>query len=292
MKPILTAGDIEIFRIEEHRSAGLPIAEMFLDSDRLHQQIAQLGPDDYEPTSDRVVMSYSSYVVRSDGLVVVVDTGIGNGKSRRRDMWNELATTWLDDLSSVVEPDEVNIVVCTHLHCDHVGWNTRRDDDDQWVPTFPNARYLFNEFELSFIMSDAAQTMFERNGDFYLDSIKPVFDAGRADIVELPHEVCTGIVLEHAPGDTPGHMIVRVRSPRTFEMLALISGDVLHHVLQVETPELTSSFCSMKEVSEATRRRLLAECADSGVPMLPGHVASHDLLYIARATSGSFEIAS
>lgn len=290
MRPLLSAGDTEIYRVEEYRSAMLPVEEMFVGTEALRLQIAALGPDDYEASSDRLVMASTSYVVRSRGFVAVVDTGVGNGKPRIRDMWNGLTTSWLEEVSQVVDPAEVDVVINTHLHCDHVGWNTTTDAAGAWVPTFPNARYLFNELDRSFITGPDARVMFERNGDFWTDSIEPVFAAGQADVVEMPHRAAPGIVLEHAPGDTPGHMVVRVLDPSSGATLAIISGDALHHVLQVATPGLTSSFCSMKEVAEATRRALLEECAATGVPLLPGHVASRELLYVGADGEGGFEV--
>ena len=292
MQPILGQGDTEIYRIQEYCIPMLPVTEMFLDTDRLRPQIAELGPLDYDPSSDYLVMASSSYVVRSGDTVVVFDTGVGNAKPRVRSIWDRLATTWLEDVSAIVDPADVDVVVSTHLHCDHVGWNTTQDDDGAWVPTFPNARYLFNELDREFITSDEATVMFTRNGDFYRDSIEPVFDAGLADIVPLPFAIAPGVELVHAPGDTPGHMIVRISDPVSLEPIALITGDALHHVLQVPFPELTSSFCSLAAVAEDTRRRVLAECADSGIPMLAGHVASHDLLHITRTPDGAFQVSA
>ena len=291
MRPLLTTGDTEIYRIEESRSAMLPVEEMFVDTDPLRPRIAALGPDDYDASTDRLVMASSSYVVRSGGFVAVVDTGVGNGKPRIRDMWHGLATTWLEQLAAIVDPAEVDVVVNTHLHCDHVGWNTAADAAGGWSPTFPNARYLFNELDRAFITGPSARGMFERNGDFWADSIEPVFLAGQADLVELPHRASPSVVLEHAPGDTPGHMVVRVLDPASGSTVAIISGDALHHVLQVAEPGLSSSFCSMREVAESTRRALLEECAATGVPMLAGHVASHELLYVESDGEGGFAIA-
>ncbi|NYF14239.1 glyoxylase-like metal-dependent hydrolase (beta-lactamase superfamily II) [Pseudoclavibacter sp. JAI123] len=291
MRPLLSAGDTEVYRVEEYRSAMLPVEEMFLGTDPLRPQIAALGPDDYEAGSDRLVMASSSYVVRSGGKVVVVDAGVGNGKPRRREMWSGLQTNWLEAVSSIADPADVDVVVNTHLHCDHVGWNTTADAAGAWVPTFPNARYLFNELDRTFITGPDARGMLERNGDFWVDSIAPVFAAEQAYVVGLPHVAAPGVVLEHAPGDTPGHMVVRVLDPSSGATLAIISGDALHHVLQVANPGLTSSFCSMKETAEATRRALLEECAATGVPLLAGHVASRELLYVGADGEGGFVIA-
>lgn len=292
MRPILERGGVEIYRIEESRYPMLPVTEMFLDTDAMRDEIEALGPDDFTAESDRIVMSSSSYLVRSREVTILLDGAVGDGKARRRAIWNDLASPWFARLTSVVDPVDVDVVVCTHLHCDHVGWNTVRDADGRWRTTFPRARYLFNQQELDFIASDAAQSMLERNGDFYADSVAPVLESGQAEVVPLPYEVAPGVTLEHAPGDTPGHMIARISDPATGDAMALITGDALHHVLQVGAPGLTSRFCSMGEAAESTRRRLLAECADTRIPMLAGHVASHDLLWIDRAADGSFTIGS
>lgn len=292
MEPILRSGQMAIYRIEEYRFPMLGLTEMFIDADRIRPQLSKLSPDDYEADTDRLMMSSSSYIVRSEIRTIIFDAGVGNGKPRHRDMWNDLSTPWLDQVSSVVSPADVDYVVCTHMHCDHVGWNTVADGEG-WAPTFPNARYLFNEIDHDFLTGDDAKAMFRRNGDFLADSIMPVFDAGLADIIDLPHEICPGVAIEHAPGDTPGHMIARISDPVSGAPLAIVSGDAIHHVLQVGTPDLSSSFCSMSDVAEHTRRRLLTECADSGVPLLAGHVASHDLLHVVRdSRTGGFAVAT
>lgn len=290
MTLILQRGGVSIHRLEEFRFPMLPVTEMFAGTEAIRPDIEALGPDDYDPATDRIVMSSSGYLVTVDGTSVLIDTGVGNGKERRRGIWNDLRSDWLDRLEAVVPAEEVDVVVSTHLHCDHVGWSTVRDASGAWVPAFPRARYLYHDLERRFIRSAAADGMVERNGDFRADSIEPVFAAGLAELIALPYRVHPAVVLEHAPGDTPGHLVARVSDPGTGETVALITGDALHHVLQVQHPGLASNFCSLRDEAESTRRRLLAECADRGVPMLAGHVASHDLLRIARTDDGGFAV--
>ncbi|PYN05883.1 MAG: hypothetical protein DME02_18035 [Candidatus Rokuibacteriota bacterium] len=171
----------------------------------------------------RFLQSIHTFVVRAPGLTVLVDTCVGNDKDRGgRQPFHMMRTTFLDDLRVAgVAPESVDVVICTHLHVDHVGWNTRLDNG-RWVPTFPRARHLFARREWEHWSS-------ERDEDttrIMHDSVTPVLDAGLATLVEMDHRISDEIWLEPTPGHTPGHASVRLRSR---DADAVITGDLMHH---------------------------------------------------------------
>lgn len=181
---------------------------------------------------------------------VLVDTGIGNGKLRASRSFDRLDTPWLARLAAAgVAPGDVTDVLLTHLHTDHVGWNTRRAADGRWVPTFPNACYVFPR---------AGRDLFEGPGgwarpnfDMYADSVLPVIEAGQADLVGAEGgEVLDGFVYHPTPGHSPDHMSIAFRSAGEG---ALFAGDVVHHPVQVRRPSWNSVFCADAAQARASR---------------------------------------
>jgi len=269
--PLLNADGVEIHRVEELTIPMFGPGELFPGFDPARHRLEALPDGHYDVATNMLVMASCAYVIKADGATILVDTGVGNDKPRVREMYARLSTDWLDRLARVVAPGDVDIVVSTHLHVDHVGWNTRLVRGT-WEPTFPKARYLFNEVERTFVSGPAMAAIVERNGDYVGDSINPVFEAGLAEVVPLPYRITDSVNLEPGPGDTPGHLLVRVRAgDRT---LALVTGDAFHHLLQVGDPGLTSRFSALDAESVATRERIFEESARDGVYLLAGHLAS------------------
>jgi len=213
----------------------------------------------------RLRQSVHAFVIRSPDLTVLVDTCIGNDKDRGgRRPFHMLRTAFLDDLREAgVAPETVDVVICTHLHVDHVGWNTRLADG-RWVPTFPRARYLFARREWEHWTSE------EEDGTkrILADSVAPVLDAGLAELVEMDHRVADGIWLEPTPGHTPGHVSVRVHSDGAD---AVITGDLMHHPVQVAEPAWQSAFDTDPAQARETRRAFCARYADRPVDVLGTH---------------------
>jgi len=175
-----------------------------------------------------------------------------------------LRTRFLEDLRAAgVAPEAVDVVICTHLHVDHVGWNTRLADG-RWVPTFPRARYLFARREWEHWTSE------EEDGTkrILADSVAPVLDAGLAELVEMDHRVSDGIWLEPTPGHTPGHVSVRLHADGAD---AVITGDLMHHPVQVAEPAWQSAFDTDPAQARATRRAFCARYADRPVDVLGTH---------------------
>lgn len=204
-------------------------------------------------------------VIEADDLVVAVDTCIGNDKERHNEHWHHLDGPFLHDLTDAgFSPESVTHVVCTHLHVDHVGWNTRLVDG-VWVPTFPNARYLFVAAEYDHWQTEESLFPGDRVFD---DSVAPIAAAGLADRVAPDHRLSPSIAMVPTPGHTPGHVSVEVRSG---EQRAVITGDMAHHPLQLIDPDLSSRFDTDAEAARATRRTAFADWSDGRTLVVGTH---------------------
>jgi len=221
-------------------------------------------------------MSIHALVVESQGSKIVVDTCVGNDKNRKMvPAWHKMNKPFLADLAAAGHPREsVDLVLCTHLHVDHVGWNTMLVDG-KWVATFPNARYLVGRAEWEH-WSTAQEEDFREPVE---DSVRPVFDAGLVDLVEPDHRINDEVWLESTPGHTPGHFSVRISS-RGEE--AVITGDLMHHPIQCALPQWGSGFDSDPELARRTRREFLQRYADRPVLVFGTHFATPSAGHIVR----------
>jgi glyoxylase-like metal-dependent hydrolase (beta-lactamase superfamily II) len=214
----------------------------------------------------RLIWSIQCFVVESKGKTIVVDTCVGNDKERALPEWHRLSGPFLADFAAAgFAPDGVDVVLCTHLHSDHVGWNTRLVDG-RWVPTFGSARYLLNRAEFARVI--AADGLAERR--LLADSVQPVLDAGLVDWVAGDHAITDEVRLEPTPGHTPGHVSVRIRSAGAE---AVITGDLMHHPIQCCEMDVVPRFDADIEQAFATRMRFLREQADRDVLLLGTHFA-------------------
>lgn len=224
----------------------------------------------------RFLQSIHTFVVQAPGLTMLVDTCVGNDKDRGgRQPFHMMRTSFLEDLRAAgFPPESIDVVVCTHLHVDHVGWNTRLEHG-RWVPTFPRARHLFARREWEHWSS-------ERDEDtqrIMADSVKPVLDAGLADLVDMDHRISSEVWFEPTPGHTPGHVSVRLRSG---DGDAVITGDLMHHPVQVAEPEWNSHFDTDIEQGRKTRREFCERYADGSVVVLGTHFHDPTAGRIAR----------
>ncbi|MDD9934021.1 MAG: MBL fold metallo-hydrolase [Myxococcales bacterium] len=212
-------------------------------------------------------MSVHAFVIEADGMCMVVDTCVGNDKERDIRGWNMRQGPFLSDLEGAgFAPESIDRVMCTHLHVDHVGWNTRRVDGP-WKPTFPNARYLFEQRELAHWQ--AAESRSQRT--VMEDSVLPVLDAGLADAVASDHRVSESVRLVPTPGHTPGHVSVRISSGGHD---AVVTGDLMHHPAQVAHAEWGSAADTDPELAKATRSDFVERYADTPTLVLGTHFAT------------------
>ena len=226
-----------------------------------------------------LVMSIHALVVDTGERRIVVDTCIGNDKERDIPTWSHLQTSFLADLEAAGYPREsIDTVLCTHLHVDHVGWNTMLVDG-QWLPTFPNARYLVGETEWRYWddRDPATQVL--------ADSVRPVIDAGLVDFVGVDHQVCEEVWLEPTPGHTPGHVSVRISSE---DGHALITGDCIHHPCQMTRTDWCSSADSDQAQGRATRESLLERMVDTDVLVIGTHFATPTAGHVKRREGGGY----
>ncbi|MFJ6617956.1 MBL fold metallo-hydrolase [Kitasatospora sp. NPDC091335] len=268
--PSWTVGDLTVHRIDE---VPLPPATgPWLLPGATPEVVARqdwLRPD-FADADGVLRLDSHSFAFVLDGLRVLVDTGIGNGKERADPAWHDLRTDYPERLTAAgFPPDTVDLVLLTHLHADHVGWNTRKADG-AWVPTFPHARYVTARAEREFW---AGYAMDEARTQMFRDSVLPVERAGLLDPVDVPAgglELAPGLRLVPTPGHTPGHVAVELTSRgRT----ALITGDCVHHPVQLAHPAIGACVDIDPRQSEATRRALLASLADTDTLLLGTHFA-------------------
>ena len=260
-----TVGRVRITKIVELESIG---GTRFI--------LPQIGPEDvlklpwmmphFATPEGRLIMSVHSLVVETPNRRILVDTGLGNHKKGRFvPVWNDLDTNYLEDLtSSGFPPDSIDTVLCTHLHVDHVGWNTKLVDG-RWLPTFPNAKYIFGSIEYEHWKSNGKSP---HSKAVFGDSVQPIVEAGLAKMVASDAHLFDEITLIPTPGHSPGHMSVLIQSDG---QQALLTGDVAHTPAQMAHPGWSSSADSDPAQSAATRHALFSRFADTGTLVIGGH---------------------
>ena len=219
-------------------------------------------------------LSIHSLIVETPIHKLVVDTCIGDGRDRMpMEGMHMLSTNYMRDMQSEgYQPEDIDFVLCTHLHVDHVGWNTRLVDG-KWVPTFPNAKYIMDKKDLDFWGSIDADTdidFMQVQRQVFEDSLMPVIKAGLAQPVDAPSIICDGVRLISTPGHTPGHVSVVLESEG---QTGLITGDFIHHPIQFHDPALVSPFDVDNEMAIETRRRIFGEYADTPTLIIGTHFA-------------------
>ncbi|MBS2548598.1 MBL fold metallo-hydrolase [Catenulispora sp. NL8] len=271
----ITLGDVTVARVKEYYGpVGMTPAEFFPDtSDEAWQQAHPvLVPDFWDPATNECNTALQSWVLRSEGRTILVDTGVGNHKDRPyAPVWSRLDTDYLENLAAAgVRPEDVDIVVNTHLHIDHVGWNTYLDGRT-WVPTFPNATYLMPRRDYDFWNpANGHETVFGRgNQNVFEDSVVPVHQAGLAELWDGSYQIDKNLRLESAPGHTPGSSVLTLESGGD---RALFVGDLLHTVVQIMEPDTNSCFCEDPAQARATRHKLLGRAAETNALVFPAHL--------------------
>ena len=230
-------GDMRVDRIVEQEVPGFDPFEFFpnLTKEELEANRGMLEPNALDPKSGLLVFAMQSFVVRAGGLNILIDSCIGNDKNRpTRPLWHmKTDTTYMDALKRAgLTVNDIDVVMCTHLHPDHVGWNTKLEDG-RWVPTFPKARYVFSKAELEYwTAQNAKQSILH-----FEDSVLPIVPAGRTELVKSDHELTHGVQLLPTPGHTPDHYSVRLASQGAE---AIVTGDLIHSPIQCACTHLHS----------------------------------------------------
>lgn len=276
--PRLRLDALEITGLTDLERFDIPLPVIFPQADPAALEgIGWIGP---ETLSDGILhLTIRSWLLRLDGRIILIDTCVGDDKERpaRPDWHRRTGAALLGALAAEgLSPEDVDIVMCTHLHADHVGWNTRLADG-RWVPTFPNARYICGRAEYRHWETRAAAQE-DRHGSF-ADSVLPVMEAGRMDLVEDGWDLAPGLTLETTPGHTPGHMCIHAAHGPG----ATFAGDAIHSPVQLARPDWSSAFCTDADVARRSRQRLLEGLADTERWLIPAHFPAPGWCRLARA---------
>lgn len=281
-------GNVSITRVREYFGSVDMTPDTFLPESS--EEVWEAGADWLVPHfldsgTNMVNAAIQTWLLRSEGRTILVDTGVGNHKERPyAPVWSHLDTDFLASLARCgVQPEDVDIVINTHLHIDHVGWNTYLDGR-HWVPTFPNATYLMPKDDFDFWNPENGhRSLLGRgNQNVFEDSIAPVHRAGLTRLWENSHRIDANLRLEAAPGHTPGNSVLTLTSGTD---RAVFVGDLLHSPLQILEPDVNSCFCEDAAEARATRRRVLGWAADNNALLIPAHLGGHGAAEVVREGS-------
>lgn len=275
----LQSGEMRVHSIGEIDRCLLDAVTLFPEAppDLGEQHKSWLDDRFIEPQSHQLVVAFQSFVVQTRTRNILIDAGIGNLKRRPAKPWqHNLRTTYLDNFAAIgLRPQDIDLVVCTHLHADTIGWNTKLLNG-HLVPTFTSAKYLFpvEDFDRLNRLHQSRPAEPVLSGAF-VESVLPILDAGVAVLVESDHVIeqqgDDGVWLEDMPGHTPGHVMIHVKAG-TFHVV--LAGDLLYHPVQLMEPDLAMAEDGDAEEAIASRRRLLRTYADTNTIVVPGHFAT------------------
>jgi glyoxylase-like metal-dependent hydrolase (beta-lactamase superfamily II) len=275
-------GDLTIHRVIEEETTFLPALELLpaLTPELLAENRAWMRKAGAMDASDVLILCFQSYIVKTPHHTILVDSCLGNDKPRPRPQWNmKTGDTYLRALAaSGFSVGDIDFVMCTHLHTDHVGWNTRLEGG-RWVPTFPNARYVFAETEFAYWNEQHAKTPVPPFGD----SVLPIVEANKADIVRNDFVIGDHVRILPTPGHTPGHVAFTFGRGRDD---AVISGDLMHSPLQTRYPGMSVKFDVDQAAAATTRRSFLERYCDTDTLCCTAHFPSPSTGRIRRWGNG------
>lgn len=281
----ITLGDVTMTRVWEYFGpVAMTPEEFFPESpaEAWETHRSWLVPDFLDAETRIVNTAIQTWVLRSEGKTILVDTGVGNHKERPyAPVWSHLNTNFLDNLARAgVRPEDVDIVINTHLHIDHVGWNTYLDGRT-WVPTFPNATYLMPKADFDFWnpANEHKPLLGRGNQNVFEDSVAPVHQAGLTQLWEDSHQIDANLRLDLAPGHTPGSSVLTLDSGSD---RAVFVGDMMHSPVQIHEPDSNSCFCEDPAAARATRRKVLSWAADNNVLVVPAHLGGSGAAEVQR----------
>jgi len=267
----ITIGDVTIGSVIERDGPWRRPADMFpaYDAEIARGHFAAMDPCVYDAASDRLVITYQTFVVRTPKHTILVDTCTGEDKGHPPP-FDFPKQRWLDEFRAHrLGFEAIDYVFCTHLHIDHCGWNTRLVNG-KWVPTFPNAKYIFHRREYAYW--EAATTRGENPpGQVWRMNCLPVVEAGQALLVDDDYQLDDTVWLTPTPGHSPCHCCVNIRSRG---QRAVVTGDMMHHALQCREPDWSTIFDTDPKLAAQSRRRFLSSVADTDTLLLPVHFPS------------------
>lgn len=267
----LAIGTFDITRVPEMEYPMAAARSFFPElSEDMLTEVRRLMPPGHLTDDDKIILSFHSYILRTGRYNILIDTCCGNDKQRpHRPAFTNLSGNYLGTLAAAgLQPEDIDFVMCTHLHWDHVGWNTRLVNGE-WVPTFPNAKYIMAKREY-----DHWDALYALGGDNphrngFEDSVLPIMRAEQAVLVADDHEVDTGIWLEPCHGHSPGHVIINLQSG---DAKGALTGDIIHHRLQFRYPDLSTSADTDMALARVNRKALIEKLAGSGTLVCTAHL--------------------
>jgi len=280
-----TIGDVTVTRL----------VELWNFTDHINMTIADAETEEviamrwlhphYATPDGQQVMNFQGFVVQTPTMNIMLDTCIGNERQRAYDVFTNLNTSFLEDLGSLgLTPGDIDVVLCTHLHFDHVGWNTHWDGET-WAPTFPNARYLFGKTEFA---AWAEMRTHEDVGLHYVghfpECIDPIMALGLGDLIDTDHRISDELWVEPSHGHTPGHIHLCIESKGE---RGVITGDLMHHPIQCALPHRPARFDMDAVAGKATRMGFVDKYKDSGVLVIGAHFADPTAGWIKTAEDGT-----
>ncbi len=266
--PGLAIGDVTITSIVEREGPWRRPEDMFpaYDANTGRRHLADLDPVVFDAASGRMCITYQTFVVRTPRHVILVDTCTGEDKNYPPPM-DFPKQPWLDGFSAQgLRFDDIDYVFCTHLHIDHCGWNTRLVNG-RWAPTFPRAKYVFHKREYA-AWEEATKRGLTPPGAVWEMNCRPIVEAGQALLVDDDYALDDTVTLSPTPGHSPCHCCVNIFSRG---QRAVVTGDMMHHALQCREPDWSTIFCWDPAEAARSRRRFLAEIADTDAIVLPIH---------------------
>jgi glyoxylase-like metal-dependent hydrolase (beta-lactamase superfamily II) len=280
MGSIHKIGDVSVTRVNELYGPGFTPALLFPDwhPDVLVAHRDLLIPHCFSEADGCFISSIHTWVLRTRHHTILIDSCIGNHKPRPSvARFNQLNTPFLARLAEAgVTPESVDYVLCTHLHVDHCGWNTQLIDG-RWVPTFPNAKYVFSKAEHDHWSGPAGKEGV--HAGVFEDSVLPIIASGQAEIIDGVGAIGDGLILRPTPGHSPGHIAIELKSQ---DEEGLFSGDIMHQPVQVFHPEWNSRFCDDPLQARASRRWLLDYAAEHGTTVFTAHFAKSSAGHVSR----------
>ncbi|MEM8649412.1 MAG: MBL fold metallo-hydrolase [Pseudomonadota bacterium] len=257
-------GDVEIWRLLEINGPFLTLGELFPgNGSEAQEAFEKYAPHQLCQNTGKLILPVQAYLLKTPAHTILIDSGVGNDKDNGLADWNKRSSDrFMAALTAAdVSPDDIDYVLFTHLHSDHVGWNTKLEEG-QWVPTFPNARYLINAAENEYFREQAGTT--------YMQSVMPVVEAGKVDLITPDHKLGDSISLISTPGHTPGHVSILINSNGSE---AIITGDAIHTSVQCRYPDWHFKFDTDASMAVTSRWKLLEEASSRNMRVISFHFA-------------------
>ena len=280
-------GNVDVLRVEESHGPGFQPNQLLPDwsAEKIAPHKGWLVPQYYDDVKDRLISSVHGWILKTKHHTILIDSCVGNHKHRpTQPRFHMLDRPFMTNLAAAgVRPEDIDYVLCTHLHVDHVGWNTQLKDG-RWVPTFPNAKYVFSKIDRDYFDPSRGEGgKVEANALVFNDSVLPILDAKQDMVVEGVVELTDGITIEPAPGHSPGHVLIKLASAG---QEGLFCGDIMHHPMQIYEVGWSSAFCSDAAQARVSRRRMLEHAANHGSIVYPAHFGGPHVCRIAEKAGG------